>query len=52
MSTYLRDINLFMVACDALLSIDLEQIELAPTERKIIQFYISALGEKFPAHVN
>ncbi len=52
MSSYSRDINLFMVACDALLSIDIEQVELTHTEIKIIQFYISALREKFPALVN
>ncbi len=43
-----KDINVFMVACDTLLSDDLVATEPTHAENQIIQFYISALGVKFP----
>ena len=38
-----------MVACETLLSVDIVASDLSEKESQVIQYYISALGTKFPA---
>ena len=49
MSPYERDINTFVVACETLLNVNMVAVDLSAKERRIIQYYISALTAKFPA---
>jgi len=48
MSSYQQDLKTFMVVCDSLLGLDLNVVTLTNDEDRLIQFYISALREKFP----
>jgi hypothetical protein len=42
-------INTFMVACETLLRADIVASDFTEKESQIVQYYISALGAKFPA---
>jgi len=48
-SPYNRDIiRAFVEACERLLSIDSGIVNLTQQENQIIQYYLAALGAKFP----
>jgi hypothetical protein len=47
-----KDINTFMVICERLLGHDVVVADLTDTEARVIQYYISALAEKFPSLIN
>jgi hypothetical protein len=49
MSPYGKDINSFVDACKLLLNAEIVAAELTPQQNQVIQYYIAALIEKFPA---
>jgi len=48
-SPYNRDIMAFVDACESLLHDDIMVVNCSRQENLIIQYYIAALGAKFPA---
>jgi hypothetical protein len=48
-SPYGRDINTFVDGCKLLLNTEIVAAELTPQQNQVIQYYIAALAEKFPA---
>ena len=48
-SPYNRDILAFVEACETLLSVDSVILNLSRQESQVIQYYLAALGAKFPA---
>jgi hypothetical protein len=49
MDTLRDEIRAFIAACESLLAFDLRPAMLNEREHQMIQFYLSAIGEKFPA---
>jgi hypothetical protein len=51
MSPFGRDINAFVDACKLMLNAEIVATELTPQQNQVIQYYIAAMAEKFPAVV-
>ena len=49
MSPYGRDLNSFVDACKLMLNVEVVAAEFTPQQNQVIQFYLAALAEKFPA---
>ena len=49
MSPYGRDINTFVEACELLLSNEVVAADFTLQENQVLQYYLAALGAKFPA---
>jgi len=48
-SPYGRDINAFIDGCKLMLNIEVLATEFTPQQNQVIQFYLAAMAEKFPA---
>jgi hypothetical protein len=46
---YNREIMAFADACETLLKVDSVVVNLTQQQSKVIQYYLAALGAKFPA---
>jgi hypothetical protein len=46
---YGRDINAFVDACKNMLAVEIVATEINLQQNQVIQFYLAAMAEKFPA---
>ena len=46
---YGRDLNVFVDACRNMLNVEIVAAEFSPQQNQVIQFYLAAMAEKFPA---
>jgi hypothetical protein len=46
---YGRDLNVFVDACRNMLNVEIVAAEFTPQQNQVIQFYLAAMAEKFPA---
>lgn len=49
MNSHRRDLNIFVIACDALLSLDTVPQDFTSQDHQVMQYYLAALTAKYPA---